>query len=367
METVAFYIEEPIKINQEFMYNQIVGLSQYRAIVIGPFSNHNNTQYQFNDYYNLSDIQDLKAFFDKQNVVAIHAHQGKHSKSILPIATKYDIPLIVHFRGRDSSTQTEKRFLKNKKRYDSLIQHGAGYFAVCQFLAEELKKLGFPENKIHVLYGGLDLNLYPFTQRSIPNEGEIRIISVARLVEKKGFLTLIKAFNLIHQEYPRATLTIIGTGKEEEKILNCINEYQLNDCVFLKGALDSGQVSKELRNSHLFCLSSETGLDGDVEGIPNALKEAMASGLPVISTYHGGIPELIDHKRTGFLVPEKDYISLAQGIKYFLNNPGVWEDYTKMARKVIEEKFDIKKQTLEQQRLYGLITNKYDGRGGNDE
>ena len=104
------------------------------------------------------------------------------------------------------------------ERYQDLIKHGAGYFAFCQFLAEELKKLGFPGEKVHVLYGGLDLNLYSYTEHSLPQEGEIKILSVARLVKKKGFLTLFKAFQRIQQEYPRTTLHIIGTGQDEEKL-----------------------------------------------------------------------------------------------------------------------------------------------------
>lgn len=169
------------------MYNQTM-LDQYRPIVIGPYPNCDNVQFQFEHYYNLNEIQDLGAFFKEQNVVAIHAHQGKHSTDILPIALEYDIPLIVHFRGRDSSTQTYKRFRKNVLRYQNLVEHGAGCFAVCHFLADELKKLGFNEDKIHVLYGGLDLDLYPYVQRSLPKEGEIRILSVVRLVEKKDLL-----------------------------------------------------------------------------------------------------------------------------------------------------------------------------------
>ena len=121
--------------------------------------------------------------------------------------------------------------------------------------------------------------------------------------------------------------------------------------------MDSKQISNELRDAHLFCLPSETGSDGDVEGIPNALKEAMASGLPVVSTYHGGIPELIEHKRTGYLAPEKNDLELAQGLKYFLDHPEEWKGYTERARQMIEEKFDSNKQIQEQQRLYGLIEN----------
>lgn len=340
------------------MYNQTFKLNQYRPIVIGFFPNSNNVLFRFKHYYNLNDIKDLASFFKEENVVAIHAHQGKHAIDILPIAKQYKIPLIVHFRGRDSSAQTEKRFKANTKRYVDLVKYGYGYyFAVCHFLAGELKKLGFPEDKIHVLYGGLDLNLYPFFERTLPQEGEIRIMSVARLVEKKGFITLLKAFQRIHHKHPRTTLHIIGTGKDEEKIRSFIKKLHLNDSVFLRGAMDSKQISKELRNSHLFCLASETGEDGDVEGIPNALKEAMASGLPVISTFHAGIPELIEHKKTGYLAPEKDDLELAEGIDFFLNNPNVWSDYTKRARQVIEEKFDLEKQIMEQQRLYNLVEN----------
>lgn len=339
------------------MHNQIHMLDRYRPIVIGPFPNTDNVLYQFKDYYNLNEINDLGSFFKEQNVVAIHAHQGKHSIEILPTALKYNIPLIVHFRGRDSSTQTKKRYHKNLQRYQNLVKHGASYFTVCEFLAEELKKLGFPEDKIHVLYGGLDLDLYPYLERSFPKEGEIRILSVARLVEKKGFLTLLKAFQRIQHKYPRTTLHIIGTGKDEEKIRAFIDKNQLNDRVFLRGPMESYKLSKELRDYHLFCLASEKGEDGDVEGIPNALKEAMASGLPVVSTYHGGIPELIEHKKTGYLVPEKNDQELAQGLEYFLDHPEVWKKYAENARQVIEDKFDIVKQIKEQQKLYDLIEN----------
>ena len=206
----------------------------------------------------------------------------------------------------------------------------------------------------------MDLTLYPYFERSLPNTEEIRILSVGRLVEKKGFLTLLKAFHRIHRNYPRTTLHIIGTGEDEGKIQAFIDKYQLNNRVFLRGAMDSYQISNELREAHLFCLASETGEDGDVEGIPNALKEAMASGLPVISTFHAGIPELIEHKQTGYLVPEKDDLSLAQGISYFLDFPEVWKSYTQRARQVIEEKFDLNKQILEQQILYNLIEKKYE-------
>lgn len=355
VETIAFYIREPIKINQGFIYNQITRLEKYRSVVISFYPSSGNVNYPFEQFYNLNDIPDLHAFFKDQNIVAIHAHQGKHALDILPLAKKFRIPLIVHFRGRDASTQTLDRFRKNVIRYQDLVKHGSLFFAVCDFLAGELIKLGFPERKIHVLYGGIDLDLYPYTKVTIPKKGDIRIVSVARLVEKKGFFTLLRAFERIKDKHPRVSLHIIGTGEDEEKIKSYIIEKNLQERVFLHGAMHSNQIAVELKKSHLFCLPSETGEDGDVEGIPNALKEAMASGLPVISTVHGGIPELIEHKRTGYLCPEKDDVAIAKGIEYFLNHPKVWNKYTKNAREVIEEKFDLKKQMKEQERLYRFI------------
>ena len=88
MKQSLFTLEEPIKINQGFMYNQIIMLDQYRPIVIGPYPNSINIQFQFEHYYNLNEIQDLGAFFKEQNVVAIHAHQGKHAIDILPTAIR---------------------------------------------------------------------------------------------------------------------------------------------------------------------------------------------------------------------------------------------------------------------------------------
>jgi glycosyltransferase involved in cell wall biosynthesis len=156
-----------------------------------------------------------------------------------------------------------------------------------------MQVLGFPQDKIRVLYGGIELNLFTFTKRVLPVDDEIIILSVGRLVEKKGFDTLIKAFRKIHSKNPRTSLHIIGTGPNREKLLSLIEELDISHAVFLRDVMNSPQFAEELKKAHIFCLASQTAQDGDVEGIPNAIKEAMASGIPVVSTMHAGIPELI--------------------------------------------------------------------------
>jgi len=354
MKTIAYFVSENIKTHQRFIYNQIVKITNYRTIVIGPFDNADRTEFPFENYYNINKIKDLKKFFEEQDIIAIHAHHGSHGQEILPVCEKYNIPLIVSIRGRDGSDRPEI-FKKNAKRYSALNKHGAHYYPVCQYLAEGLRRLGIPAKNIHVLYGGIELDLFPYSNRTLPRVGEIRVLSVGRLVDKKGFVTLIKAFKRIYSQYPNAKLHIIGAGEDEKRIKSTIAEYNLKDVVILRGAMDSKQVSDELKKAHIFCLASQTAKNGDIEGIPNALKEAMASGLPVVSTRHAGIPELIEHQRTGYLAPEKNDIELAKGIQFFIENPDIWTNYTERARKVIEEKFDVNKQIIEQQRLYSLV------------
>ncbi|MCU6599486.1 glycosyltransferase [Peribacillus frigoritolerans] len=354
MKTIAYFVSENIKTHQRFIYNQIVKITNYRTIVIGPFDNADRTEFPFENYYNINKIKDLKKFFEEQDIIAIHAHHGSHGQEILPVCEKYNIPLIVSIRGRDGSDRPEI-FEKNVKRYSALNKHGAHYYPVCQYLAEGLRRLGIPAKNMHVLYGGIELDLFPYSNRTLPTVGEIRVLSVGRLVDKKGFVTLIKAFKRIYTKYPNARLHIIGAGEDEKRIKSTIAEYNLKDVVILRGAMDSKQVSDELKKAHIFCLASQTAKNGDIEGIPNALKEAMASGLPVVSTRHAGIPELIEHQSTGYLAPEKNEMELAKGIQFFIENPDIWTDYTERARKVIEEKFDVNKQIIEQQRLYSLV------------
>lgn len=357
IKTIAHFIAEDIKIHQGYIYNQMERITDYRSIIIGTFDNCNSV-YPLNRYFNLYQIADLETFFYEQNILAVHVHHGKHVETIMPICKQYHIPLIVSIRGRDGSAQRDS-FVRNLNRYKELIHFGTLFLPVCHYLADEMKQIGFPSERTKVLYGGIDLELFTYCNRVMPPlTEEIRLVSVGRLVEKKGFDTLIQAFQQVHGQYPTATLHIIGAGPNKESIEKLINDLQLQQCVFLRGVMNAKQVSEELRQAHLFVLASQTAEDGDVEGIPNVLKEAMASGLPVVSTRHAGIPELIEHLVSGFLAPERDVATFAEGILFFLENQQQWDSFTLHARAVIEEKFNLEKQLVEQQSMYAMLESK---------
>ncbi|MGD6792928.1 glycosyltransferase [Metabacillus indicus] len=352
METIAHYLMEDVKVNQRFIYNQMVYQGKYRSIVIGPFQRKEDTEFPMDHFYNLNEISDLASFFKEQEVAAIHAHHGKHAVDVFPLAMQQQLPFIVSIRGSDGSSQSEVLYNKNFSRYRTMVAYSSLFVPVCEYLGNELLKLGVPKNKMNVLYGGIDLDVFPFQKRIPPEDGEFVMISVGRLVQKKGHETLLRAFKKAHDLFPKIKLKIIGGGKERLNLEALIKELNLEGAVTLPGKMSLYDIAEELKNAHLFCLPSEVAPNGDVEGIPNALKEAMAIGLPVISTRHAGIPELIAHLKTGYLIEERNVQQLADGMLSFLRSSDAWGEYTHAARAVIEEKFDLRKQLIRQHEMY---------------
>ena len=178
------------------------------------------------------------------------------------------------------------------------------------------------------------------------------IISIGRLVEKKGHHILMQAFHKIKNKFPNATLTIIGRGEMEEYIKSLANQLNLGDSFRLVNHLPKDKIHEQMDNADLFCAASLEASDGDVEGIPNTLKEAMATGIPVISTFHAGIPELVTNNKDGVLVKENSVDELADALEFMLNNRTLWETFTVSARQKVEQNFNLTQQLQQQAKYY---------------
>ena len=165
----------------------------------------------------------------------------------------------------------------------------------------------------------------------------------------------MEAFHNIRKKYPNATLTIIGSGELEKYIMSLAKKLKLGDSFRLLQHLPKAKVHEHLFNADLFCAASLTASNGDVEGIPNTLKEAMATGLPVISTTHAGIEELVTNNREGMLVKENNAHELANALDFMLTHKNLWQPYAAAARQKIEQNFDLKKQLKKQAEYYDEI------------
>ena len=181
-----------------------------------------------------------------------------------------------------------------------------------------------------------------FTHRPVKAPGTpLEMISVARLTEKKGLHVAIEACRQLKEQGVAFRYRILGMGPWERRLRTLIEQYQLDDVIDMPGFKPSHEVKTMLDNADVFLLPSITGTDGDMEGIPVALMEAMAVGIPVVSTVHSGIPELVDAGESGWLVPENDAHALAQQLASFSQlDHQTLEPIIQRAREKVEHDFN---------------------------
>ncbi|MCH9298042.1 glycosyltransferase [Pantoea allii] len=199
---------------------------------------------------------------------------------------------------------------EHKQDYRNLFQQSELMLPISHLWQNKLIAMGCPPEKIHVTRMGIEPEKFNFQPRDAFHK-PLRIVSVARLTEKKGLDVAVKASAILKQRGGQFQYTIIGNGDQDQMMRDFIAHEKMDDCVTMPGFKPQEEIRKALNEADIFLLPSKTAADGDMEGIPVALMEAMAVGLPVVSTFHSGIPELIEHNVSGWLVKEDDAEALA--------------------------------------------------------
>jgi glycosyltransferase involved in cell wall biosynthesis len=164
--------------------------------------------------------------------------------------------------------------------------------------------------------------------------------------------TTLEALQSLSPEFPKLKFTLCGTGPEKDAVQARCVALGIQDHVEIKGWLSQEALAAEYQNSHIFLHPSETTESNDQEGIPNSMLEAMATGLPVVATYHGGIPEAVADGQDGFLVPEKSPQQLAGSLRWLLTHPGLLEKFSIQAAASVREKFGLPGQIEHLETLY---------------
>src|SRR6266700_4021044 len=215
-------------------------------------------------------------------------------------------------------------------------------------LRRAVVELGCDEDKIDIVCTGIPLDEFPSREREFPANGEWRFVQASRLIEKKGLATTLHAFTAFLAHYPRATLTIAGEGPMLHEVQELTRKLKIDNRVVLPGFVVPERLREIYYASHIFLHPSETGSDGNQEGIPNSMLEAMASGLPVFATDHGGIPEAIENGVSGILVPEHNDQELGRALLSAVQNPGFLSRIARAGAEVVAREFD---QRIQVQRL----------------
>jgi colanic acid/amylovoran biosynthesis glycosyltransferase len=250
---------------------------------------------------------------------------------------------LTSFRGHDAT-----QHLRIKPGlYNELFELGDLFLPVSDHLMQRILDLGCDPKKVRVLHSGIQCRHLPFLQRHLPEQGPVRIATVARLVEMKGVEYAIRAVaKLIARGY-QVEYHIAGDGPLRDHLQALAKQLCVADAVRFPGWQSHKQVLQLLDQAQILMAPSVTAANGETEGNPNIVKEAMALGLPVVSTAHAGIPELVDDGRSGLLVPERDAAALADKTSWLLDNPDRWPALTLSARSKVLAEFDA--DTLNQQ------------------
>jgi len=275
----------------------------------------------------------------EERVALLHVHDGRLAPSFLSLARDLDLPLVTTFLGRDVSAHLDDAGYR--VALQQLFDAGTLFTVMSQAMARQVERLGCPATKIRVIPHGIPLNRFPFAPRRAPAQGPVILLTAGRLIPKKGPEVLAQAFVRLCEQGHDVMLRVIGDGEQRPWMAAIFTGAGVSKRVQFLGWQPPETVAAEMAGAHLFSLPSHVGPDGDAEGVPNVLKEAMASGMPVVSTRHAGIPELVEDGISGYLVPEGDVEALADRLERLLNEPERWEAMGQAGRTTIEAGYSL--------------------------
>lgn len=250
--------------------------------------------------------------------------------------------LLTTFYGFDLSSQVKE---SGERVYERLFARADLFLPICAYFKDKLAALGCPQEKIRIQHVGIAPGKYPFKPRHYQPGSPIYILGVGRLCEKKGFAIGLQAICILKEKNPHIRYLIVGSGPQKELLQDQARSLRIEANVQFLGPVDETELLALYHQAHLFLLPSLTASDGDQEGTPTVLLEAQAVGLPIVSTFHSGIPEIVEDGETALLVPENDVAALVERMDYLIAHPELWPEMGRKGRQRVLTHFDIKKLT----------------------
>ena len=302
--------------------------------------------------------EEYAAHIERLSPSALVCHFGPVGFSGLVPGLACGVPVITIFHGYDVSMLL--RDTAWVERYQALFQFGGHAVCISHEGRRRLLAIGCSDDKATAIHLGVDLDRFAFQARQPRRPIDtMRLLVVARLAEKKGLPVVLRAVRRVIDRGLHVSLRIVGEGEERASLLALRAALGLERAVTFVGPLDGDGVRRELASCDALALTSLTAADGDQEGIPVVLMEAMASGVPVIASRHSGIPELVAHNRTGLLVPEGDDLATADAIARLTANGPLGRRLAVGARAHIEEEFNLQRQGARFGALIGRVVRQH--------
>ncbi len=283
----------------------------------------------------------------------VHCQYGTLGRRLIALRETGLLPArhLTSFRGHDITQHVTSA----PGFYDELFNKGDLFLPVSRSLKQRLVDRGCDEKKIDVLHSGINCERFRYQPRVLKRDEPVKILTVARLVEMKGVAYGIQAVAQLVQAGKSICYKIAGDGVLRGELARLIDELDMGNHIQLLGWKDHKDLAQFMDDTHILLAPSVTAANGEQEGIPNVVKEAMAMGIPVVSTFHSGIPELVDDGVSGYLAPERDADVLAECLAKLIDCPDRWPEMGRAGRKKVEEEFDMDKLNDRLIELYNSI------------
>lgn len=265
----------------------------------------------------------------QHRIDVVLAEYGPTGEEMAEVCRAAGIPLVVHFHGIDAF---QVKLLKDSRGYARIVRQAAAIVVVSREMEQQLLKLGCPPEKLHYNCYGIEVDR--FTPSS-PAAADARFLSVGRFVDKKAPHLTLMAFRKAWSANDRLRLTMAGNGPLWESTRQLAIAEGLSDVVEFTGVLTSDQVAERMQQVRGFVQHSVITAENDHEGTPLSILEAMASGLPVIATRHGGIPDVVEEDVSGLLCDEKDVNAMAGHILRLGDDPQLAERLGRAGREKV--------------------------------
>ena len=272
--------------------------------------------------------------FRRHGAQAVLAEYGTTGVLVMEACRRLRIPLVVHFHGYDASVREVLE--EHAESYRRMFAQAEAVLAVSRAMQRKLVSLGAPAEKVFYNPCGADCRQFVLAD---PAAAPPTFLAVGRFVEKKAPQLTLKAFAEVRRAWPAATLRMVGYGPLLEECRLLAGELGLGDAVTFLGEQPHEVVRDEMRRARCFVQHSIEAPNGDCEGTPVGILEAGAAGLPVVSTRHAGIPDVVVEGRTGLLVDEQDVRGMAAQMIRLAGEPELARELGRAARRHIESNF----------------------------
>jgi len=280
---------------------------------------------------------DLPELLAAHRPVLVHVYYGHKAVKYLDMLLKWGGPFVVSFHGVDVVKFVDRPgYLEELKR---VFSQARLVLARSESLLERLRELGCPDEKLRLNRTPIPLEGLEVSERRAPADGEWRLVQACRLIQKKGLYTTLEALPAVIERFPKVRFVLCGTGPEERRFAARAAAMGLSGHVLMPGWMNQKELISVCRSGHIFLHPSEMTSSGDQEGVPNSMLEAMATGLPVVATRHGGIPEAVTHGEDGWLVGEKDPGALAEALCGLMSQPELLRQFSRQAARSVRERF----------------------------